>query len=185
MLTLLGGNRRLHAPGTQRNGKIEFEMPEVVPLTPQAVYRFFNSHVIVPMVAAMRHYEEALPPQMLQKMADSWTVFTHNKQEMGMQFYQILFEKYPFVLPIFGRADMDYLSLHLFQSLEFLMRCLSSDSTDDMMRELRFLGLVHRSAGVPSCAYPAISDCSKKQSSIWIRLQLSRNGNRRIGRGVG
>jgi len=37
---------------------------------------------------------------------------------MGMEFYQILFEKYPFVLPIFGRADMDYLSLHLFQALE-------------------------------------------------------------------
>jgi hypothetical protein len=37
-LTLLGhqnGNRRLHALGTQSNGKTEFEMPEVVPLTPQ------------------------------------------------------------------------------------------------------------------------------------------------------
>jgi sulfite reductase alpha subunit-like flavoprotein/nitric oxide synthase oxygenase domain/subunit/hemoglobin-like flavoprotein len=136
----------------------EYDREDLAQGTQSAVYRFFNSHVIVPMVAAMRRYEEALSPQLLQQMADSWEVFTQNKQEMGMQFYQILFEKYPFVLPIFGRADMDYLSLHLFQSLEFLMRCLSSDSTDDMMRELRFLGQVHGSAGVPSCAYPAISD---------------------------
>ncbi|MEP0857881.1 nitric oxide synthase oxygenase [Trichocoleus sp. DQ-U1] len=136
----------------------EYDREDLAQGTQSAVYRFFNTHVIVPMVAAMRRYEEALPPEMLQRMADSWTVFSQNKQEMGMQFYQILFEKYPFVLPIFGRADMDYLSLHLFQSLEFLMRCLSSDSTDDMMRELRFLGQVHGSAGVPSCAYPAISD---------------------------
>lgn len=136
----------------------EYDRENLAQGTQSAVYRFFNSYVIVPMVAAMRRYEEALSPQLLQQMAASWDVFTQNKQEMGMQFYQILFEKYPFLLPIFGRADMDYLSLHLFQSLEFLMRCLSSDSTDDMMRELRFLGQVHGSAGVPSCAYPAISD---------------------------
>ncbi|MEG4073499.1 hypothetical protein QUA30_12465 [Microcoleus sp. Pol14C2] len=37
-LTLLGhqnGNRPLHAPGTQSNGKSQFEMSEIVPLTPQ------------------------------------------------------------------------------------------------------------------------------------------------------
>lgn len=136
----------------------EYDRENLAQGTQSAVYRFFNTHVIVPMVAAMHRYEDALPPEMLQRMADSWTVFSQNKQEMGMQFYQILFEKYPFVLPIFGRADMDYLSLHLFQSLEFLMRCLSSGSSDELMRELRFLGQLHGRAGVPSCAYPAIAD---------------------------
>lgn len=123
-----------------------------------ALYRFFNTHVIVPMVAAMRRYEAALPPEMLRRMANTWEVFSQNKQEMGMVFYQTLFEKYPFVLPIFGRADMDYLSLHLFQSLEFLLRCLKSENSDDLLRELRFLGQFHGSVGVPSSAYPAISD---------------------------
>lgn len=65
------------------------------------------------MVEAMRRYEAALAPEMLQRIAD-WQIFNQNKQQMGMQFYQILFEKYPCVLPIFGRTDMDYLSLHLF-----------------------------------------------------------------------
>ncbi len=105
-----------------------------------ALYRFFNTYVIVPMVEAIRRYDTALPPEMLQKMLDSWQVFSHNKQVMGMEFYQILFEKYPFVLPIFGRADMDYLSLHLFQALEFLIQSLRSGSSDEMIRELRFLG---------------------------------------------
>ncbi len=126
--------------------------------TNSALYKFFNSYVILPMAAATRQYQAALPPQLLQEMAASWQIFNENKQQMGMEFYQILFEKYPFVLPIFGRADMDYLSLHLFQALEFLVRCLRSGSSDEMLRELRFLGQVHSSAEVPTCAYPAIGD---------------------------
>lgn len=123
-----------------------------------ALYKFFNTYIILPMAAAVRRYDEALPPEMLQKMAESWSVFSQNKQQMGMEFYQILFEKYPFVLPIFGRADMDYLSLHLFQALEFLVRCLQSGSSDEILRELRILGQVHSFADVPTCAYPAIGE---------------------------
>lgn len=126
--------------------------------TNSALYKFFNTYVILPMAEAIQRYENALPPEMLQRMANSWSVFSQNKQQMGMEFYQILFEKYPFVLPIFGRADMDYLSLHLFQSIEFLVRCLRSDSSDELLRELRLLGQLHGNVGVPSCAYPAISD---------------------------
>ena len=123
-----------------------------------ALYKFFNTHVILPMVEAIRQYEAALPPEMLQKMADCWQIFSQNKQQMGMEFYQILFEKYPFVLPMFGRADMDYLSLHLFQALEFLVRCVESGSSEAMLHELRSLGQIHRFADVPSCAYPAIGE---------------------------
>jgi sulfite reductase alpha subunit-like flavoprotein/nitric oxide synthase oxygenase domain/subunit/hemoglobin-like flavoprotein len=123
-----------------------------------ALYKFFNTYIILPMVEAVQRYENALPPEMLQQMAASWSVFSQNKQQMGMEFYQILFEKYPFVLPIFGRADMDYLSLHLFQALEFLVRCLQSGSSDEILRELRILGQVHSFADVPTCAYPAIGE---------------------------
>jgi len=136
----------------------EYDREDLAKGTNSALYRFFNSHVIVPMVEATHNYQAALPPEMLRRMADSWEVFSQNKQEMGMVFYQTLFDKYPFVLPIFGRADMDFLSLHLFQSLEFLLRCLRSESSDDLLRELRFLGQLHGNVGVPSCAYPAISD---------------------------
>ena len=123
-----------------------------------ALYKFFNGCVILPMAEAVRHYDEALPPEMMRKMVESWSMFSQNKQQMGMEFYQILFDKYPFVLPMFGRADMDYLSLHLFQSLEFLVRCLQSGSSDELLRELRVLGQIHSFADVPTCAYPAIGD---------------------------
>jgi len=136
----------------------EFDKEQIAKGTNSPLYRFFNSHVIVPMVKGIRRYEQALPPAMLERMLNSWEVMGENKRQMGLEFYQILFEKYPFVLPIFGRADMDYLSLHLFQALDFLMLCLKSGNSDDLLSELRQLGKVHSSAGVPSCAYPAISD---------------------------
>ncbi len=123
-----------------------------------ALYKFFDTHIILPMTAAVRRYNDALPPEMLQEMAACWEVFGQNKQQMGMEFYQILFENYPSVLPIFGRADMDHLSMHLFQALEFLVRCLRSGSSEEMLQELRFLGQVHSFAEVPTCAYPAITD---------------------------
>lgn len=135
----------------------EYDRQDLAKGTNSALYRFFDTHIIIPMVAAIRRYESALPPEMLQEMANSWEVFSQNKQQMGMEFYQILFEKYPFVLPIFGRADMDYLSLHLFQALEFLIRCLKTGSSDQLLQELRLLGQLHGSIGVPSCAYPAIA----------------------------
>mgnify|MGYP002777003173 CR=1 FL=1 len=123
-----------------------------------ALYKFFNTYIILPMATAIKRYDDALSPAMLQQMADCWEVFSQNKQQMGIEFYQTLFEKYPFVLPIFGRADMDYLSLHLIQALEFLVKCLRSGSSEEMLQELRFLGQVHSFADVPSCAYPAISE---------------------------
>jgi hypothetical protein len=35
-----------------------------------ALYKFFNTHIILPMAAAVQRYEDALPPEMLQQMAD-------------------------------------------------------------------------------------------------------------------
>ncbi|MCT7956365.1 nitric oxide synthase oxygenase [Laspinema palackyanum] len=136
----------------------EYDREDLSKSENSALYKFFTTHIILPMVEAIHHYEAALPPETLKEMAACWEVFSQNKQQMGMEFYQILFEKYPFVLPIFGRADMDYLSLHLFQALEFLVRCLKTGSSDEMLQELRFLGQVHSFADVPSCAYSAISD---------------------------
>jgi hypothetical protein len=95
---------------------------------------------------------------------------------MGMEFYQMLFEKYPFVLPIFGRADMDYLSLHLFQAVEFLVRCLRTGSSNTMLQELRFLGQVHSFADVPTCAYPAISNTIGIPNSTVMLAIVEREG---------
>ncbi|MGB0560340.1 MAG: nitric oxide synthase oxygenase [Spirulinaceae cyanobacterium] len=123
-----------------------------------ALYKFFNTHVIGAMVEAIETYQAALSPEILQRMASSWDYFGAHKKEMGMEFYQALFAKYPEVLPIFGRADMDYLSSHLFQSLEFLFTCLAGGDSQAMLNSLRHLGRLHGNAGVPSSAYAAIAD---------------------------
>lgn len=136
----------------------EYDREDLIQGENSGLYKFFNTYIILPMVETLHQYEAALPPELLQEMAACWEIFSQNKQQMGMEFYQILFERYPFVLPIFGRADMDYLSLHLFQALEFLVRCLRTGSSDEMLQELRFLGQVHSFADVPTCAYPAMSE---------------------------
>lgn len=123
-----------------------------------ALYKFFNTHVITGMVAARDRYDAALSPDIVQRMAASWQYIGYRKHEIGVKFYQTLFEKYPQVLPIFGRADMDYLATHLLQSLEFLFTCLSEGSAERLLTELRHLGRIHGNAGVPSFAYPAIAD---------------------------
>ncbi|MCT7981761.1 nitric oxide synthase oxygenase [Laspinema sp. A4] len=123
-----------------------------------AFYKFFNSHIILPMIEAVQQYEAALPRELVEEMAACWDDFNQSKQQMGREFYQLLFEKYPFVLPLFGRSDMDYLSLHLFQALEFLVGCLKSGSSEEMLQSLRFLGQIHSFADVPTCAYPAMAD---------------------------
>ncbi|MDB9527480.1 nitric oxide synthase oxygenase [Oscillatoria sp. CS-180] len=123
-----------------------------------ALYKFFNTHVITGMVAARDRYDAALSPDIVQRMAASWQYIGDRKNEMGIEFYQTLFAKYPQVLPIFGRADMNYLSTHLLQSLEFLFICLSEGDAERLLIELRHLGRIHGNAGVPSFAYGAISD---------------------------
>ncbi|HEY9611027.1 hypothetical protein, partial [Allocoleopsis sp.] len=92
---------------------------------------------IVPMVGAIRRYEEAMLPEVKQRMADSLTVLKQNQQQIGKEFFQTLFEKYPFMLPIFGRTNMDYLSLNLFQVLEFLVHCFEGGSRDQLIKDLR------------------------------------------------
>jgi hypothetical protein len=46
----------------------EYDREDLAKGTQSALYRFFNTHVIVPMVAATRRYEEAL----LLKCCNAW-----------------------------------------------------------------------------------------------------------------
>ncbi|MCC3422471.1 MAG: nitric oxide synthase oxygenase [Microcoleus sp. PH2017_01_SCD_O_A] len=115
----------------------EYDRENLAKGTHSAVYRFFNTDVIVPMVEAMRRYEEAMLPDVKQRMADSLTILRQNTQQIGEAFFQTLFEKYPFMLPIFGRTNMDYLSLNLFEVLEFLVNCFHGGSRDELIQDLR------------------------------------------------
>lgn len=68
----------------------EFDKEQIAKGTNSALYRFFNNQVILPMVAGIQRYEQALPPAMLQRMLNSWQVMSENKRQMGLEFYQVL-----------------------------------------------------------------------------------------------
>ena len=134
----------------------EYDREDLAKGTNSALYRFFNTYVIVKMVEAIERCDRNLPPQMFGQMWQCWQVFSEKKQKMGLEFYQSLFEKYPSILPLFGQADIDHLSAHLFHSLEFHINCLKNGETF-FLPELRELGRLHGNYGVPSSAYAALS----------------------------
>jgi sulfite reductase alpha subunit-like flavoprotein/nitric oxide synthase oxygenase domain/subunit/hemoglobin-like flavoprotein len=102
-----------------------------------ALYRFFNTHVIIAMVKAIDCYDEAMLPEMRHCMVNSLSNLSQNHQQVGREFFQTLFEKIPYLLPIFGRTNMDYLSLSLFQALEFLVHCFNGGNREEMIHNLR------------------------------------------------
>ncbi len=136
----------------------DYDREDLAKGTDSALYRFFTTYIIIPVAEAMERYNQALTPATVEKMYQSWQFFGENQREKGMEFYQALFKKYPQVLPLFGQSNMNSLSVHLFQSLEFLMGCLAKGDTENLLQELRELGLLHGGVGVPSSAYPAIAD---------------------------
>ena len=82
----------------------EYDHEDLTKGTGSALYKFFDTHVIASMVAARDRYDAALSPAIVQKMAAAGQYFGAHKKEMGVEFYQTLFERYPQVLPIFWQS---------------------------------------------------------------------------------
>ena len=120
-----------------------------------ALYRFFSRHILPPALLAIREYDEALSPDMIRQMRRTGESLVANARATGIDFYRLLFQTYPEVLPYFGRTDVDSLAGHLMQSIAFLVRSLEAGR--DTMQELRELARLHASLNVPADAYPKIA----------------------------
>ena len=120
-----------------------------------ALYRFFSRHILPPALEAIRRYDEALPPEIVGEMRRCGEILVRDASATGMEFYQLLFETHPDVLPYFGRTDVDALAGHLMQSIAFLVHALEAGR--DVMRDLRDLSRIHAHVGVPPEAYPKIA----------------------------
>jgi sulfite reductase alpha subunit-like flavoprotein/nitric oxide synthase oxygenase domain/subunit len=149
----------------------EYDRQDLAKSGNSALYRFFNTYVIVPMVEAIRRYEEAMLPEVKQRMADSLTVLKDNQQQIGKAFFQTLFEKYPFILPIFGRTNMDYLSLNLFQVLEFLVHCFDGGSRDQLIQDMRVY--IFNSIDINGSGTISIEELIDFSHQSGLRLSLS------------
>lgn len=119
-----------------------------------AMYRFFTLHVLPPATAAIQAYDQALTPAMIRAMRHTGDVLTTDALTAGIDFYRLLFQTYPEVVPYFGRTDVDSLATHLMQTIGFLIRSL--DAGQDVGEELRELARIHAAVSVPPDAYAKI-----------------------------
>lgn len=119
-----------------------------------APYRFFSIYILPPALGAIEEYDKALPPDMIRQMRRCGEIMAANAQATGIDFYRILFQTYPEVLPYFGRTDVNTLARHLMQAVDFLVRSLGDGL--DVIHELRELGRIHSHFEVPPEAYPKV-----------------------------
>lgn len=122
--------------------------------TQSAMFRFFTLHILPPATAAINAYDEALTPALINAMRRTGDLLTADPLAAGVDFYRILFQTYPEVVPHFGRTDVDSLATHLIQTVGFLIWSL--DSGQDFNQELRELARVHATVSVPPDAYAKI-----------------------------
>lgn len=154
--------------------------------TRSATYRFFTLHILPPALAAINRYDDALPPAMIRAMQRADNLLATDALATGIDFYRLLFQTHPEVMPYFGRTDMDNLAGHLMQTIGFLIRSL--EMGQDTNQELRELARLHATVGVPPDAYAKITaplltvlrqripDFSPEQERAWEVL-LNRVGN--------
>ncbi len=120
-----------------------------------ATYRFFTLSILAPAVDAANQYTEALTPEMIREMRRCGEIMASDALAAGIDFYRILFQQHPDVLPYFGRTDVDSLASHLMQTVAFLVRSLEAGR--DVILELRELSRIHAVVNIPPDAYPKIA----------------------------
>ncbi|AUD03325.1 nitric oxide synthase oxygenase [Spirosoma pollinicola] len=119
-----------------------------------ALYRFFTIAILGPALEASRHYAEALTPEMIRLMRQAGDRLAADARVIGTDFYQILFQTHPDIIPYFSRTDIDGLTEHLMQAVAFLVRSL--DNGINIVQELRDLSQIHTNFSVPPEAYPKL-----------------------------
>ena len=139
-----------HAPHLE-----EYDRENLSKGTQSAMYRFFTLHILPPVTEAIRRYDEALTPDIISIMRRGGDLLTSDALTIGIDFYRLLFQKNPEILPYFGRSDVDSLAAHLMQTIGFLVRSL--DAGQAVNQELRELARLHSSVNVPPEAYAKIT----------------------------
>ncbi len=119
-----------------------------------AMYRFFTIAILTPALASTKDYIEALTPEMMGTLRRSSDSLADNARAIGIDFYRLLFQTHPDIVPYFGRTDVDSLTEHLIQAVAFLVRSLESGM--DIVMELRELARIHTNVSIPPEAYPKL-----------------------------
>ena len=133
----------------------EYDRENLSKGTLSATYRFFTLHILPPVTEAINRYDEALTPDMVRDIRRGSELLAADALAAGIDFYQLLFQTSPDVVPYFGRTDIDSLSAHLMQTIGFLVRSLETGK--DVGQELRELARLHATVNILPDAYAKIS----------------------------
>jgi sulfite reductase alpha subunit-like flavoprotein/nitric oxide synthase oxygenase domain/subunit/hemoglobin-like flavoprotein len=123
--------------------------------TLSATYRFFTLYILPSALDAIDRYDAALTPDMIRDIKRGSEVLAADPLAAGIDFYRLLFQSNPEIMPYFGRTDIDNLAAHLMQTIGFLVRSL--DTGQDVSLELRELARLHATVNVPPDAYAKIA----------------------------
>ncbi len=134
----------------------EYDRENLEKGTDSAMYRFFTISILTPALASTKEYAEALTPEMMGILRRSSDDMATNARAVGTDFYRILFQTHPDIIPHFNRTDVDSLTEHLIQAVAFLVRSLEAGL--DIVTELRDLARIHTNVSIPPDAYPKLID---------------------------
>ena len=132
----------------------EYDRENIEKGVQSAPYRFFTLFVLSPALVAARRYEDCLTPAMIREMRRCADTIANDAPEAGNDFYQILAQQHPDVLPYLDHTAVGGLAAHLMQTVALLVRSLESGR--DMIDELRDLSELHARLSIPPAVYPAI-----------------------------
>jgi sulfite reductase alpha subunit-like flavoprotein/nitric oxide synthase oxygenase domain/subunit/hemoglobin-like flavoprotein len=132
----------------------EYDRENLAKGAQSAAYRFFTMAILAPALDSINRYDEALTSDMVSTLRHQGDLLGANARAIGTDFYRILFQTSPDIIPYFGRTDVDRLTEHLMQAIAFLVRSL--DAGVDILHELRELSRTHTQVGIPPEAYPKL-----------------------------
>jgi hemoglobin-like flavoprotein len=114
-----------------------------------------------------------LTSQQIQIVSETWTDVSKRRQEFAKQFYARLFELAPALRPLF-KADMIEQEEKLSAMLDVVL--LKLNAGQDIVAEIRELGLKHRHYGVTRKDYEPVG-----AALLWaLRQQLKAKFNSRV-----
>lgn len=93
----------------------------------------------------------------VQLVKSSFEVILLNAEEMASHFYDLLFERYPVIEPLFDKVHMPHQKEKLIASLRIIVASLEEPAELEVF--LRELGGRHKTYGVKAEYYPAVGEC--------------------------
>ncbi len=108
----------------------------------------------------------------IELLRSSFKAVSHKAERLIERFYEILFERYPDVQPLFATARMEEQRKMLLRSIALIVRKV--DDTEYLVPYLQGLGKTHVAYGTKPEHYDAVGECliaalSETAGELWTK----------------